>query len=244
MSYLYHTIIYKPLLNALFFLYNTVALQDLGLAIVLLTVLIRLVLFPIFQKSVRHQMVMQKLQPKIKKIQEDHRGDAEKQTKAMMELYREHRVNPLSGFGLLLVQLPVLIALYQIFLNSLSLEKLVGDLYSFVPVPLVLHTTFFGLINLGNSSILIVGLTAIAQYFQARLSVAPRKPSEAEGAAEKMAKRMALIGPVLTIVIFSSLPAALTLYWFVTSVFSIFQQAVVNKQLFHGDSRDIREENN
>src|SRR5438128_1291763 len=115
---LYNWIIYQPILNALVFLYQTVAFHDLGLAIILLTVLIRLLLYPLFHKGVRYQMVMQHLQPQIKKIQDAHKGDYEKQTQALMALYKEHEVNPFSGFLLILVQLPVLIALYHVFLST------------------------------------------------------------------------------------------------------------------------------
>lgn len=230
MSYLFTTIIYRPLLNALIFFYNTVAAHDLGLAIIFLTVLIRLILFPLFHKSAHHQVKMQRLQPQIKKIQELHKGDREKQTKALMDLHKEHGVNPFSGFLLLLVQLPILITLYQIVLRSLKPGAISG-LYNFVSAPEILKPTFLGLIPLGERSILIVCLAALAQYFQAKLSLQSLPAGETPTQAEKVARQMVFVGPILTVVLFWNFPAAIGLYWFITSLFSVGQQIIVNKQL-------------
>lgn len=230
MGYLYNLILYRPLLNALIFLYNTIALRDLGLAIIFLTLIIRLLLFPLFNKSSRHQIIMQKLQPKLKQIQETHKHDKEKQAQAMMDLYKEHKVNPFSGIIILVAQFPIIIALYQIFLNSLKPNFLSG-LYRVVVAPQPLHNSLFGLINLGEKSILIVVLAATAQYFQSRLALPKLEPGQKPSQMEKMSRQMVFMGPAITLVIFYNLPAAIGLYWFVTSLFSIFQQIIVNKKL-------------
>ena len=230
MSYLYNLILYQPLLNALIFFYQTIAFKDLGLAIIFLTVLIRLVLFPIFHKSAEHQMIMQQLQPKLKKIQEEHKHDKERQVKATMELYKNHKINPFSGFFLLLVQLPVLIALYQIFFNISKPEAFVGKFYSFIEAPANLGTIFLGLINLNERSILMVVLAAIAQYFQGKLAL-PKNQSEGEDKAAKLGRQMVIVGPIITLVIFVNLPSAVSLYWLTTSIFSIFQQILINRKL-------------
>jgi YidC/Oxa1 family membrane protein insertase len=232
----YHFVLYQPLLNALILLYNTIAFGNLGLAIILLTIAIRLLLYPLFHKSVRHQMVMQKIQPKLAKLQEEHKGDKEKQYKATMDLYREHNVNPFSGFLLLFVQLPVLIALYRIFLAKLTPEALAGLLYPFVHAPQHLNYTLFGLINLEQGSILLVALAALSQYFQIKLSM-PKGAGTGDSPAEKMGKQMMYIGPAITLLIFYRLPAAISLYWTVTSLFSILQQSVINRQLNEHDEK-------
>lgn len=226
----YHYALYQPLLNALVFLYNTVAFGNLGLAIIFLTIAIRLLLYPLFHKSVRHQMVMQKIQPKLAKLQEEHKGDREKQYKATMDLYREHNVNPFSGFLLLFVQLPVLIALYRIFLAKLTPETLAGSLYPFVHAPEHLNYMLFGLINLESGSILLVALAALSQYFQIKLTL-PKDGGTGQSPAEKMGRQMMYIGPAITLLIFYRLPAAISLYWTITSLFSIFQQGIINRQL-------------
>jgi len=230
MAYLYNAILYQPLLNALIFFYNTVAGHDLGLSIIFLTILIRLILFPLFHKSAHHQVKMQRLQPHVKKIQELHKDDREKQTKALMDLHKEHGINPLSGFLLILIQLPILITLYQIVLRSLKPGTITG-LYSFIAVPDKIYPTFLGLINLSQRSILIVCLAALAQYLQAKLSIASLPKGKDLSQAEKMQRQMVFLGPVLTITLFFNFPAAIGLYWCVTSLFSAAQQLIVNKQL-------------
>ncbi len=230
MVYLYDTILYRPLLNALIFFYNTIAVHDLGLAIIFLTILIRLILFPVFHKSARHQVITQRLQPHIKRIQELHKGDREKQTKALMELHKEHGVSPFSGFLLLLVQLPILIALYQIVLQSLKPGALSG-LYSFISAPEMIQPTFLHLINLGERSILIVSLAALAQYLQAKLSLTRSPVGEKPTQAEKVSRKMVYVAPIITLTLFWNFPAAIGLYWCVTSLFSAGQQIIINKQL-------------
>ncbi len=232
MSYFFHQALYRPLFNLLILFYQTAAFQDLGVAIILLTFGIRLLLFPLFYKSFRSQTILQRLQPHVKRIQEEHKGNREKQGRAMMELYKEHKVNPFSSFLLILIQLPILIALYQVFLNN-SPESL-SDLYFFVKAPLVIHRTFLGLIDLSKHSIIIVVLAAFAQYFQGKLSLTKAKGT-VQKSADRIGRQMIFIAPILTIVILQSLPAAVGLYWLATSLFSLAQQMIINRSL---DTRD------
>lgn len=229
MAYIYKIIFYQPILNTLVFFYNTVAFRDFGLAIIFTTLLVRIILFPLFHKGSHQQMILQRIQPKIKKIQDDHKDNKEKQSQALMDLYKEHGVNPFSGILLLLIQLPILIALYQIIRSSLG-EGTFSQLYSFVFAPNHINSTFLGLINLNNRNIILVGCAAVAQYFQAKLAIYHVKgtpPSQ----AQKIASQMAFVGPVFTVVIFYNFPAAVVLYWLVSSIFSVFQQLIINKKL-------------
>src|SRR3990167_7072632 len=131
---LFNTVLYNPLFNILVILYDSVALQDLGLAIIFLTILIRLLLFPVFHESLRQQKIQQALQPHIKKIQEEHKEDREAQTKAILSLYSEHKANPALPIILIIIQLPILIALFSIFREGITVESL-DSLYAFVPRP-------------------------------------------------------------------------------------------------------------
>ncbi len=225
----FNAILYQPLLNGLIFLYNTAAFGDFGVAIILLTIVIRLILFPVFQKSTRHQRQMQDLQPKLKKLQDQHKGDKAKQAEAMMSLYKEHKISPFSGFLMLLIQIPILIALYQVFSKSLSPDFL-SSLYSFVPAPENIRYSFLGLINLAEKNIIIVILAAAAQYFQGKMSLPKNQPGQNLTTAERMGKNMVFIGPALTGFILLSLPSALGIFWIVGSLFSIGQQIIINKE--------------
>ena len=220
MTNLFHTFLTEPLLNSLVFLYNYVAFQDLGIAIILLTFIIRLVLFPLFYKSFKNQTILQKLQPEVVKIQQVHKHDREKQAAALMDLYRQHRVNPFSGFFLILIQLPILIALYQVFLSP----------------PAGLTSTFLNFIDLKQTNLIIVALSSFLQYYQGKLSMPTTQPGQENNPALKMAKNMLFLGPLMTLVVLYNLPSAVGLYWLATTVFSIGQQMVINKQLRHGTS--------
>lgn len=228
MSYLYHTFLYDPFLNVLIYFYNTIAGQDLGISIILLTVLIRVILFPLFQKMTRYQFLMQELQPKLKRIQEEHKDDLEKQSLATMALFQEHKVNPFMSFFLTFIQLPILIALYQIFQHVFDADAF-SRLYSFVQTPGELNATLLGLLNLQKSSILLVCLAAVLQYLQIRFSMPKPEPGKPAGPNAYIA----FIGPILILVVFLKLPAALALYLITTTLFSIGQQALINRQLKH-----------
>ncbi|MBU6141794.1 membrane protein insertase YidC [Patescibacteria group bacterium] len=223
-------IFYTPFLNALIVFYNTIAFHDLGVAIILLTLAIRIAFMPLFYKGARNQTLIQKLQPDIKKIQHQHKDDKEKQAQAMMELYRQHNVNPFSGFLMLLVQLPVLIGLYRVFLQKITPESLTL-LYSFVAVPQQINATFLHLLNLQNPSILMVILAAAAQYVQGRLALPKLEKGQELSTADQMTRQMIFIGPVITVVILGTLPSAIGLYWVVTSVFTAGQQIYINKTI-------------
>ena len=233
MSNLFHEILYRPLFNALIFLYQYFSFHDLGIAIILLTIVLRLILFPLFYKGAKDQAILQRLAPKIKEIQTNHKNDREKQSKALLDLYRQHKVNPFSGFLLLLVQLPILIALYRVFLNGFSVETL-SNLYSFISFPNSLNYLFLGLIDLNKRNIFIVAAAAVVQYFQGKLSaIKLNKPFKDLTAAERMSRQMIYLGPILTILFlyFFNLPSAIGLYWLTTSAFSVIQQMIINKQI-------------
>jgi len=145
---LYHEILYRPLLNLLIFFYNIFG--DFGLAIIALTVLVRLVLYPVAKKSLEHQKKLRKIQPHMKELQAKHKDDKEKLTQEMMALYKEHEFNPASGCLPLIVQFIILIALYRVFINGISLDA--TQLYSWVGHPANFSTDFLGLFDLGQKS--------------------------------------------------------------------------------------------
>ena len=233
MSLLYE-IFYRPLFNALFFIYGNVAFYDLGLAIIILTVVVRLILYPLFHRSQKHQTVMQKIQPKIKALQTLHKEDKVKQTTAMMALYKEHNVNPFSGIFLILLQIPVFIGLYKVFSQEFT-DASFQALYVFVAKPIEVHTSLLGLINLYESSIILIAIAAILQYIQGYLSL-PKATGEGPlGTQERIGRQMVYIAPLLTVTILWQFPSAVALYWATTSLFSVIQQLVVNRQLKKSD---------
>jgi len=227
----FRTILYQPLFNGLVLLYEYVAFEDLGVAIILLTIVVRIILFPLFHKTAKHQKLAQRIQPEVKKIQQKHKNDRETQTKELMDLYKKHQVNPLTPIFLLLLQLPILFALYRIFINGLS-EETLSLLYSFVPTPENISHSFLGVVELNEISIPIAILAAAAQYVQGKLAVArSKKQDQLPAQARKMAKISVFMGPTIALVILTRFPAAVGLYWLTSTLFSIIQQIIVNRSV-------------
>jgi len=221
-TFFFREAIYEPLLNALIWLYDTVALHELGLAIILLTILVRLIIYPLFHQGIKYQRIIQELRPELDKIKTKHKSNREAQTKATLELFKKYKLNPLAPFLSLIVQLPLFLGLYVIFLNGFG-ETIEPWLYSFTPRPGELNQTFFGLINLKETSLIIAVLAALAQYFQARLTFT-------SSSTPAMRVVMLYFLPGLILVALFKFPAALGLYWLTTTIFSIIQQAIVNRR--------------
>lgn len=225
---LYHAVISTPLLNILVGLYDTVAFRDLGLAIAGLTILVRLAFYPLFQKGLEQQGRMQQIQPRIKEIQQKHKGDHKAHSEALMALYKEENFNPFSGIFMILIQLPVLIALYHVFLSLFHPDAL-AHLYPFIPNPGSLNGVSFGLIDLAKPYFPMVLVTAVLQFIQTRIAL---KAAPMTDPAQRMtAKIMSIAAPVITLVIFARLPAAVSVYWLVSTAFSVFQQYAANAKI-------------
>lgn len=228
---LFHLILTQPLFNVLVFFYNTIAFNDFGLAIIFITVFIRLILWPMNQKAIKSQRELQDIQPKIKEVQNKYKDKKEEQAKALMELYKSNKVNPFGGCLPILVQLPILIALYSVFLNGLKLDYL-SNLYSFISNPIIINPSFLGLFDLSSRSIILALVAGGLQFIQSKMILpkvdlkgAPKRSDEA--IAQMVSKQTLYFLPLITVVISWRLPAGLPLYWAVTTLFTIFQQSVI-----------------
>jgi len=215
MGNFFNTILIQPLLSLLTFLFNQ--FHDLGLAIILLTIIVRLVLLPFFYKSAKDQAIIQRLSPKIKEIQDNHKHDLNKQSQALMSLYKEHKVNPVSSFLLLIIQLPILFALYRVFLQGI--QKIIGS-------PL-----FLGLIDLTKPNIFIIIVAGIVTFWQSIIFLPKVPKNKVLSPQDKLGRQMAFMMPIWTIVILFFLPSALGLYILVTILFSVVQQIFINRTL-------------
>ena len=230
-AHFFYLILYQPLFNILVLLHNWVPGHDLGIAIILLTLLIRVVLYPVSVRALNSQKALQKLQPEIKKIQQQNKDNKEKQAKETLELYKKEKINPFSGLFLGLIQVPILIALYRVFWSGLNPSEL-SVLYSFVPNPGALNTMFLHIIDLAKPSFLFAILAGITQYFQTKmlqpqLSGGEQGQSKGPDFGKAMQKQMLYFFPVFTIIILLNLPSALGLYWTASAVFSIIQQYII-----------------
>lgn len=224
---MFHFLLTQPLFNLLVVLYEFVAFGDLGLAIIALTLLIRLILYPVFYKGLKSQMLMQQMQPEMKRLQSQYKDDKAKQAQEMMGLYKKYGINPFSSIFYTLIQLPILFAVYKIFITGLTPEAM-KDLYSFIPAPESLNPLFLNVLDLTQPSWIMVIVATAATFIQSYLMV---KQSAAKGTQAPGSKYMMYLAPALTLIFLPSLSAAIGLYWTTTAIFSIFQQMAINKQL-------------
>lgn len=237
---IFNTVLYQPLFNVLILIYQYLPGRDFGLAVIILTVLIRLILSPLMAKSIRSQKALAELQPKIQEVQQKYKEDKERQLRETMGLYRKEKISPLGGFLPVLIQLPILIALYQVFWKGLQ-PGAMENLYGFVSNPGVINPLFLNIINLSQASLVLAILAGVAQFFQTKMTMV-KTPSTSSGQApkkdqtsqfsEKMQKQMLYFFPVFTVFILGKLPAAIGLYWIVTTLFSIVQQYFVYKKTY------------
>lgn len=227
-------LLYNPLFNALVLLYLYLPGQDFGVAVIILTILIRVALYPLMAKSLKSQKALAELQPRLQEIQEKHKDNKEMQTKEMMALYQKGGVNPFGGCLPILIQLPILIALYQVFWRGMG-PGTMHHLYGFVPNPGIIDPSFLGLINLTEPSIVLAVLSGIIQFLQTKTMTpqkakAQDKKGQMSQFSDIMQKEMLYFFPVFTVIILWNLPSAVGLYWIVTGLFSIYQQVLVNRE--------------
>lgn len=232
----FFTIFYQPIYNLLVFVYGAIPGADVGIAIILVTVIVKLITYPLTYKSLQSQKDLQEIQPKIEELKEQYKDDKEKLGKEMMALYAQHKVNPMASCLPLLIQLPIFIALYQVMRDGLGAVK-VEVLYTFIQNPGTIHEVFLGVIDLTKISIPLAILAGLAQYLQAKVMMArrPAKIARKEGPAKdedmlaQMNKTMLYFMPAMTIFLGStSLPGGVMLYWCVTTLltFAMYKWAL------------------
>lgn len=233
---IYTTIFYQPILNLLIFLYNILPGQDIGFAIIVLTVLVKVILLLPSAQSIRSQKALQAIQPEIDALKQKYGKDKEGLAKELMGVYKRNKVNPLSSCFPVLIQLPFLIAVYQAFRAGLaSTENLGILLYPFVELPGAMHTTFLWVLDLAKPSIVLAILAGLAQWWQTKMLMHKRPSVKVPGSKDEdmtaiINKQMMYMMPIMTIVISMSLPSGLALYWLVTTLLTVVQQLYIFKQ--------------
>jgi len=208
-------------------------LTALGLALWVLTVLIRALFSPLSLKTIKSQQSMKVLAPKIEEIKAKFKDDKAAQSAAIMKLYKENNVNPLAGCLPLLIQLPILIALYQVFIKGITPESLTL-LYSFISSPEVVHHNFLGLFDVTTRSRLLTLVAGGFQFIQSKQSTALQADGSNSPAGGKemaaLSKQMLYFFPIMIIIIGWNLPAGLILYWIATTLFSVVEQGYIKRK--------------
>lgn len=236
---LYTVILYQPLFNLLIFFYNLI--PDIGVSIITLTIVIKIILWPLSHKGLKSQRVLQNLQPKIDALKEKLKDSKEKLGQEMMALYKREKINPLSSCLPLLIQLPIIIAVFRVFRSGL-IDTNFDLLYPFVSTPESINPIMFGLVDLSKPQIFLGVLAGLAQFWHSRILM---KKSKIKKVSEKgkelslpqtMSKQMMYFMPIITVFIASSLPGGLALYWLIITLLGVFDQYFINKLVDKGSS--------
>lgn len=229
---LWNIALYKPLVNILAFLVLIIPGGDVGIAIIILTILVKIALFPLSQRSIENQAKMNLLAPELKKIKTSG-ASKEEQAKETMALYKKHKTNPFSGCLLVLIQLPIIFALYYVFYKGINFDG--GLLYSFVHVPAHINMNFLGLLDIGQKSLVLAILAGVSQFFQAYLMPKPATTSKnagtfAESFSKSMGMQMKYVFPFIVAFIAYHISGAVALYWITNNIFAVGQQIYANKK--------------
>lgn len=237
MQQLWNNFLYEPIYNALFFIINNVTFGDVGFAIILLTILIKLILSPLAKKSIKNQVLIKKMEPELKAIKKEYENK-EDQARKTMELYKKYGTNPFSGCLVIILQLPIILALYYVFLKGITFNP--ENLYSFVNFNGVLNTNFLGLIEMSGKSVVLAILVGVTQYIQGFLSTpinssnnfdknskTDEKPSFQDELSKSMQTNIRYVLPVFLAIVAWQISAAVALYWITSNIFTIIQEGVI-----------------
>jgi YidC/Oxa1 family membrane protein insertase len=246
---MYHNLIFLPLYNGLVGIMDFIPGVDIGIAVIIFTIIIRLILFPLSKGSLLTQVRMKEIEPEVNKIKAKYADDKQTQALKVMELYKEKKIKPFSSILLLIIQIPILIALISVFykiIPSVNPEFL----YSFIGVPTA-KATLLGL-DLTQKSLILALITGVAQFLQLHFSVAVRqqniatlqtlksggKLDTASQLSSSMNKQMKFFLPILAFVsvywiIPASFPQAaaiIAIYWSVSALFTLGQELYIKKR--------------
>jgi YidC/Oxa1 family membrane protein insertase len=238
---MFNTILVQPLFNLLAAIYALVG--DFGLAIIILTIIIRGALWPLVSRQLHSQRAIQELQPELKRIKTEAKGDRQLEAQRTMELYKEREISPFASILPLLIQLPIFIALFIVLKDIVKAGQIAHLAYGPIKdLPAIaqivkhssqaFHPKLFNLILLTTPSVILAALAGLAQFVQTK-QIMPKHQQPGDTQAQMMSS-MTYVFPALTFFIGLSLPAALPLYWTTASLMAILQQYIVLKQ-------DVRE---
>ena len=225
-STFFHTVFYDPIYNALVALVALVPGSDVGVAVIIITIIIRIVLLPSSLSAARTQRAMKILEPRIKEVKERHKGDKEKEALETLALYKEAQVNPFASILTVFIQIPVLLALYWVFyyepFSTVSAIN-AARLYSFTPMPQTVSLEFLGIISVASKSLFLAALAGLTQFIQAHMALSgtmkPSNDGSMQGNFQKMmGMQLKYVFPFLIAIISYTTSGAIALYFITTNI--------------------------
>lgn len=235
----FDSLVYTPLYNGLIFIIDQMPSHDVGIAVIALTIIVRVLLYPLAREALRTQLAMRDMAPAVEELKEKYKDNREEQARQLFALYREKGVKPFSSFLMLLIQIPLLIGLYWVFWKGGLPTVNTEYLYSFVSAPESIQMRFLGLIDMGGRSIFIAILAGVTQLVYAQISMGPRKPRPKEPSfsadlAHNMDLQMRYVLPVLLGFFAYIASAAVALYFVTSNLFMIAQDIYTKRGLGKG----------
>lgn len=239
---MFQTFLVEPLYNVLILILNYLPFGNLAVSVIILTIFVRLILFPISRNAIKSQIKIKEVQPQIKEIQEKYKNDQQTLALETMKIYRENSIKPFSSFLMILIQLPIIFALYFVFLKEGLPEINFEILYSFVKAPENINTTFWFIDITTNSTILAL-TAAVSQFLQVKIMMAKNNLIQGENVSQDeksqmmndvmkgMQLQMKYVMPVIMFFVANSLGAVIALYFTTSNIFSIFQELHMKKSL-------------
>lgn len=249
---MWNQLIFMPLYNGLVGIMDIVPGVDVGIAVIIFTIIIRLILFPLSKSALLTQVRMKDIEPEAAKIRSQYANDRQTQAAKIMELYKSRNIRPFSGILLLIIQLPILLALISVFYKitpAIHPELL----YSFIHVPNA-TPTLLGL-DLTNKSLVLALITAVIQFFQLHYSIASRqqravaariakngdKADSSTQLANSMNTQMKFLLPLIAFAsIYWLIPArypqaasVIAIYWSMSALFTLAQELYIRKRHLH-----------
>ena len=227
----WQNVFYRPILNTLIFLID-LAGHSLGWGIILLTILIKLILLVPNHRALKAQKAMQQVQPQLDALKKKYKDNPQALAEETMKIWKKYKVNPMSSCLPILIQFPILIALFYVVKSGLSFinpDLLYNSLKAFDPA--MINPVFLGIIDLTKiNTIVLPIIIGLLQFGQMKLTLGKTAKNQPEGSPMPMMnKSMMYFMPIMIAVFTATLPAAVGFYWGTSTLFGIGQQAFVNK---------------
>lgn len=238
-GYIWNTFFFNPVYNSLVFFVDVVPGGDVGLAIILTTVVIKTILLPLSIKAAKTQKIMREIEPKLREIKEKFKDKREEQARKMMEIYKEAGMNPFSSLFVFILQIPLVIALYLSVsgYGGVALPEInTSALYQFLAIPDVISMQFLGILDMAGKSTLLALLAGVTMFIQMQL-VMPKLPERDPDKqmdfkadfARSMQIQMKYMMPVIIAIVAYVISAAIALYFVVSNLFAIAQEFYVRR---------------
>lgn len=234
MAGFFNAVFFQPLYNGFIFLMDILPFLDAGVIIIVFTVIIKFILYPLSKKAVVAQIEMKSIEPDLKEIKEKYKDDKQEQAKRTMALYKEKSINPFASIFVILIQLPIIFALYFVFIKTGLPEVNTNLLYPFVGTPENINMNFLGILDITEKSIVLAVLAGISSFFQIRFAIPAHKETGEKTFQSDLAKslnvQMRYVFPVITVLISYQISGVVALYWITSNVFALIQERVLRKQ--------------